>query len=112
MNKKIVFLLCSILFILPPMTAAAAKGGHGNENSGKGPQPNQAAYQHANENAKFKRLNDENAVKNQEIEENAKRLEKEKAKAKKEAERAKKKAEKEAERAKKKAQQKLKEKKK
>ncbi len=46
MKKKIMIIACSLLLVIPVLSFAKEK---------KEPNPNASAYEHANENAKFKR---------------------------------------------------------
>jgi hypothetical protein len=53
--KRLVILICSISLILAPGAVLAKKG---NKGQGKGPTPNESAYEHASDNARFKRGDD------------------------------------------------------
>ena len=53
--KKLLAAVCTILLILAPISAMAKNSG---KEKGKGPAPNQSAYEHASDNAKFKRGDD------------------------------------------------------
>ena len=53
--KQLMILICSICLILAPCAALAKQTGKG---QGKGPTPNESAYEHASDNAKFKRGTD------------------------------------------------------
>jgi len=95
--KRIMIWIVVLMFFIST-TPAFAK-----YEKGKSPDPSKKAYEHANENARFKRTGD---VKTEDAEKAVKRSEKEAQKAKKEAE---KKAEKEKKAAEKKAQKERKE---
>lgn len=51
---RLLILLCSFLLAMP-LSVMAKKPGQG---KGQGPSPNQSAYEHASDNAKFKRGDD------------------------------------------------------
>ena len=53
--KQLLILICSICLILAPGAVLAKKT---NKGQGKGPTPNESAYEHASDNAKFKRGED------------------------------------------------------
>ena len=53
--KRLVVLICIICLILAPGAALAKKT---NKGQGKGLTPNESAYEHASDNAKFKRSDD------------------------------------------------------
>ena len=53
--KKLLIVICAFLLILAPMSVMAKNSGKGKD---KGPSPNESAYEHASDNAKFKRGDD------------------------------------------------------
>ena len=70
--KRLMILFCCICLILAPGAVLAKKGSKG---QGKGPTPNESAYEHASDNAKFKRGEDWQGGKGkQEIEDETKEL--------------------------------------
>ncbi len=82
MRKKMMVIMCSLLFALPALSFASREN--------KGPDPSVSAYEHANENAKFKRnqnLFNKKAYKKMRAEKRAQK-EAAKAEAKKKAEEA------------------------
>ena len=93
MVKRIACII-AVVFFATTVPVIAAKEGK------TGPDPNQAAYEHANENAKFKRAED---LKDKEVKDAEKKAEKEKKRLEKEAKKEAKKKEKEAKEAAKKA---------
>ena len=103
MAKRIAVWVVMVMFFAGTVPAFAKDGG------GKGPNPSEKAYEHANDNAKFKRTAD---VKAKDTEDAAKKADKEARKAKKEAEekaeKDKKMADKEAKKAEKEAKKKQK----
>ena len=58
--KQLLIFICCITLILAPCAAIAKKSqGHGKSQTvGKGPSPNDSAYEHASDNARFKRGDD------------------------------------------------------
>lgn len=53
--NKLLLVLCALLLVLAPGTVMAKKQDKG---EAKGPSPNESAYEHASDNAKFKRGDD------------------------------------------------------
>ncbi len=53
--KRLVILICSLCLILAPGAVLAKKD---NKGQGKGPTPNESAYENASDNAQFKRGED------------------------------------------------------
>ena len=94
MNKRILIFLGSVLLAVPTLCFAKE---HGNSGNGS-PHPNQSAYEHANENARFKR--DENWKADKEAKKEESKIKRQTKKTKMKVERKVKKVEKKAKEAK------------